>query len=410
MNLKNKIYITLSLLIAFSLQACGGDDDGATNVHVKYVSSVEVMNKEAGEITVDNFSRTITIELVKWQEYSDVRLKITPEKGSIMSSPESEEANYDLTSGNGNVVLKHRNNLINFRIEVTLIDESLGEYKGWPQTGDYGSLPQGLKVYKAPERLQNQNAVAYIAVAEMDKITFDVLGESGGKTPSEFYQEDDYPLIINAGYFWAGETVSLICKEGEILKTNGYVYSGADIYYPTRGVFGELNDGSFKTDWVFTVASPFTTNTYAYPEPFDASVANVTPTPTNPAGAWNYEAKTAIGGGPVLIKGGVYKNTWEEELFGTASGIGATSRQPRTAIGVTADNKLILFVCEGRNMTPEVPGYTLEETAKILLELGCVEALNLDGGGSSCMLVNGNETIIPSDGTQRPVVTAIGLK
>jgi exopolysaccharide biosynthesis protein len=36
--------------------------------------------------------------------------------------------------------------------------------------------------------------------------------------------------------------------------------------------------------------------------------------------------------------------------------------------------------------------------------------LNLDGGGSSCMLVNGMETIKPSDGSQRAVVTAIGLK
>ena len=49
-------------------------------------------------------------------------------------------------------------------------------------------------------------------------------------------------------------------------------------------------------------------------------------------------------------------------------------------------------------------GVTLAEEAKVLLDLGCYEALNLDGGGSSCMLVNGKETIRPSDKTgERPV-------
>ena len=41
---------------------------------------------------------------------------------------------------------------------------------------------------------------------------------------------------------------------------------------------------------------------------------------------------------------------------------------------------------------------------------GADEALNLDGGGSSCMLINGKETIKGTDGKQRTVVTAVGLK
>ena len=39
----------------------------------------------------------------------------------------------------------------------------------------------------------------------------------------------------------------------------------------------------------------------------------------------------------------------------------------------------------------------MKETALLLIELGCVEALNLDGGGSSSMLINGKQTITPSD-------------
>lgn len=90
--------------------------------------------------------------------------------------------------------------------------------------------------------------------------------------------------------------------------------------------------------------------------------------------------------------------------------ISGASNQPRTAIGSTADKKMILFVCEGRNMTAGVAGLTTGDVANVMKSLGCTEALNLDGGGSSCMLVNGNETIKGSDGKQRKVLTAVGLK
>ncbi|MFA6858608.1 MAG: phosphodiester glycosidase family protein, partial [Bacteroidales bacterium] len=56
-----------------------------------------------------------------------------------------------------------------------------------------------------------------------------------------------------------------------------------------------------------------------------------------------------------------------------------------------------------------VAGLTTEDEAKVLSSLGCVEALNLDGGGSSCMLINGKETIKPSDGKERSVLTAVRI-
>jgi exopolysaccharide biosynthesis protein len=61
------------------------------------------------------------------------------------------------------------------------------------------------------------------------------------------------------------------------------------------------------------------------------------------------------------------------------------------------------LVVEGRN--PGIAmGASLIEMATLLQSLGCIEALNLDGGGSSCLLINGKETIKPSDKEgQRPV-------
>ena len=75
---------------------------------------------------------------------------------------------------------------------------------------------------------------------------------------------------------------------------------------------------------------------------------------------------------------------------------GEKDKHPRTAMGYTADGRLIILMTEGRN--PGIAeGMTLMQQAQVLQSLGCVEALNLDGGGSSCLLLNGKETIKTSD-------------
>ena len=111
--------------------------------------------------------------------------------------------------------------------------------------------------------------------------------------------------------------------------------------------------------------------------------------------------KTVVGGGPVLLHDGNIRITNNEEMM--FAGKAKDNLEPRTAIGYTADGKLIILAVQGRY--PGVAeGLSLPQMAKIFQELGCEEALNLDGGGSSCMLVNGKETITPSSkGEQRPV-------
>ena len=97
------------------------------------------------------------------------------------------------------------------------------------------------------------------------------------------------------------------------------------------------------------------------------------------------------------------KITNEEELKFTGKAI--NDKHPRTAMGYTKDGKLIILVVEGRNNIAH--GATLQQEAQILKDLGCWEALNLDGGGSSCMLVNGKETIKPSDKEGQRAVPAV---
>jgi exopolysaccharide biosynthesis protein len=86
---------------------------------------------------------------------------------------------------------------------------------------------------------------------------------------------------------------------------------------------------------------------------------------------------------------------------------------PRTAIGIDRDRGLILLlVVDGRSSTSR--GYTLVEEARLMRKLGAEDALNLDGGGSSTLVAarNGRRKVrnAPSDGAQRHVADAIGVK
>jgi exopolysaccharide biosynthesis protein len=117
-----------------------------------------------------------------------------------------------------------------------------------------------------------------------------------------------------------------------------------------------------------------------------------------------WKMETAIGGGPVLVQNGKMRVTNNEERM--FSGKAVNDLHPRTAMGYTANGKLIILVVEGRN--PGIAeGASLTELATILLQLGALEALNLDGGGSSCMLVQGKETIKPSDKQGQRAIPAV---
>jgi exopolysaccharide biosynthesis protein len=111
--------------------------------------------------------------------------------------------------------------------------------------------------------------------------------------------------------------------------------------------------------------------------------------------------QTAVGGGPVLIQNGEIRITNEEERMFVGKAI--NDKHPRTAMGYTKDSKLVILLIQGR-FPGIAEGATLTQEARLLKNIGCYKALNLDGGGSSCMLINGKETIKPSDKEgERPV-------
>ncbi len=117
-------------------------------------------------------------------------------------------------------------------------------------------------------------------------------------------------------------------------------------------------------------------------------------------------ATEIVGGYPELLDGG-------HEVVGLALAerpAFAGSRHPRTAVGFDPDaGRLWLVVVDGRQ-APHSAGMTLPELADLMVALGAREALNLDGGGSSVMVLRGSARNRPSDEAgERAVVNALAL-
>jgi len=93
--------------------------------------------------------------------------------------------------------------------------------------------------------------------------------------------------------------------------------------------------------------------------------------------------------GPTLIKDGTVIDNFDHLKIDTNFGNRSIQNSnPRTGIGMIAPNHYVFIVVDGR-MTGYSKGMTLSEFAKVFANLGCTEAYNLDGGGSSTMYFMG---------------------
>lgn len=115
-------------------------------------------------------------------------------------------------------------------------------------------------------------------------------------------------------------------------------------------------------------------------------------------------AEDILAAGPKLVTAGRADVTdVREKMIPTFAG----DLHPRTAIAALADGRALLLVADGRH-PPERVGLALADLARLLIELGAREAINLDGGGSTAMVVDGTLVNVPSDITgERPVSDAI---
>ncbi len=311
---------------------------------------------------------------------------------------------------------------------------------------EFGRLPQSMHVFRTNDSLDGKPNIAYYVKVPLKDagIFFDAdTALNRGLTPSAYFERNSKPLLVTNCTFFSPErrNVNLVIDEGELVSYNiPSVFSKEDslFHYVTRSAIGIDRHRNADVAWTITDTSGKKTYEVKYgpltgtgkesipdikrlsretanrlrsdagPERNDAGPERGGAGPeTDYAGSRlrrpvrPWKMVTAVGGGPTLITNGEINITNNEERM--FSGKAINDRHPRTAMGYTSDGFLIVMAVQGR-FPGLAEGATLGQEAEMLRSLGCVEALNLDGGGSSCMLVNGIETIKPSDKPgQRPV-------
>jgi Phosphodiester glycosidase len=282
----------------------------------------------------------------------------------------------------------------------------------------YGPLPPNVHVFKTTDSVDGKPNIAYCVIADLKDKRLEFTVDTTNKrriTPAQFYKKNHQPLVVVNCSFFSFETnnsVNVIVKDGKMLNYNIHTIPlrGKDTFmyvHPFRSAIGITKKRNADIGWVYadtSLKSPFISqNSFYYRDSFSFAFAYALP---NKFQKW--KAKTIIGGGPVLLQNGQIQISNNEELM--FAGKAKDNLEPRTAMGYTADGKLIILAAQGR-YKGVAEGLSLPQLAKLFQELGCVEALNLDGGGSSCLLVNGKETIKPSSaGVQRPVPAVFLIK
>jgi hypothetical protein len=123
--------------------------------------------------------------------------------------------------------------------------------------------------------------------------------------------------------------------------------------------------------------------------------------------------------GPLLVAGGdiAYDPAADAEGFRAAAHQfdpdPTDGRHPRAALGV-ADGRIVAVVCDGRSRHDA--GLTLLELARLMVALGCSDALNLDGGGSAALISGGHLRNLPRGDFEtpepggRPITTALEFR
>ena len=232
-------------------------------------------------------------------------------------------------------------------------------------------------------------------------------GGTGGDVPTElpkhdFTCTDDSELILDTPAFGqitvAGDGAEVaLDATGKVVELRER--RGGEI--PPDGVV--LSATGDAAAWLEAHAQPgaqlrVDSQVFADGEPLD--VANV-------AGIVN--------GGPRLVAAGATAITAAAEGFHWAEDPGfyyrfGVRRNPRTMAGVADDGTLLLVTVDGRRPGWSV-GASFVEEAAIMRALGAVDAVNLDGGGSTAMAVGGQLVNLPSDATgERPDADAIVVR
>ena len=290
-----------------------------------------------------------------------------------------------------------------------IIKASLGEEPqavnfNWTRV-ENSELPSEIELFTTTDKLSGRNFRAWYAKADLRGTGI----EFRTNVPAELQTIDtqaasfwgDCYLMVNGGYFASGQHTGIAINDyvvnGRINNARGSLRQSDkennEIYLTARGIFGVDDNGEASVYWA----------TGSKPDYFDRPIPSIKGEQKFRLSLNEYESasyvewmpRAAISAGPVLLKDGKrpfdFTNTpnGDEYYYSNYEFIAYDIFDPesicdRTAIGCTQDGEVIIFICDGRIASSE--GADMEELAMIMKGLGCVQALNLDGGGSTGMM------------------------
>ena len=270
------------------------------------------------------------------------------------------------------------------------------------------NFPAGIKIMKGRNDELPINAWAAIIDPRDPDVDLNVIVSEDidrRETLTQFSKNKKARVVVNGGYFLIDKTPTehvglLYVNNRTVAPATRSVLRNNKRYFTARGALGFLDDGGIDIAWVtsrndslFNFSEPVKNQPEEPVDSFDFSKAET------------WEVDDAIHAGPVLMHDGKIRVTSNEEVF-----FGSTipDIHPRTAAGYRTSGELVLLVVDGRQVDSR--GVDLQELAILMRDLGCVEAINLDGGGSSGMVVDGKLLNRPAGTTsQREVMSAIAV-
>ncbi|MBQ7577934.1 MAG: phosphodiester glycosidase family protein [Synergistaceae bacterium] len=185
---------------------------------------------------------------------------------------------------------------------------------------------------------------------------------------SQIARQNKAKAAINAGFF-AITTIGHGYPIGALKVNNEFINNP----YEGRGCLGWNDDD----EAIFSVAS-------------------------QEAAYW-VDMKNIIQAGPLIIDEGM--TLYNNEGFNNSL---ISARHPRSAVGLNQDGQWVFMVVDGRNGLHS-SGATISELAEIMRAQRVLYALNLDGGGSSEIIINGKIYNSPSEGKERIISYALGV-
>ena len=303
----------------------------------------------------------------------------------------------------------------------------------WTDISSTYNMPSSIRLYKTTTSVTGRTINAWYAIADMSagNLELRTVKTSSATKPSVAAKSlGGVQIAINGGFFGGGQSYSYVIDQGKETATG--VKAVTRSYYGdasktsvsrqfniTRGAFGVNKNQEPSVKWLYG------SYMWAYDSPLPAynSGPVLQPSATYPSEKHTWDVYSAIGGGPIILHDGHvcidYLTVKDKGNGGRYIGnpelldgdiFGPSVRPPRTAIGHTADGKIVIMVVDGRGAGGS-QGVSLDELARLMKGLGCVNVLNLDGGGSSVFCATPDATILnkPSDGSERSVMSYVAI-